>query len=175
MRRGVSAALPGRPAGVGLLALRARPPLGRSRLDRGVVSDETFLLEARGLKKYFPVRRGLLRRTVAHVQAVDGVDLQVRAGETVGLVGESGCGKSTLGRTLLRLLQPTAGSIRFEGFDITHLSQSSLRPLRRRMQIIFQDPYASLNPRMSIGTAIAEPLEIHGIGATLADRDARVR
>ena len=124
------------------------------------------LVEAKGLSKRFG-RRGV-------VHAVSEVDLAIAAGETLGLVGESGCGKSTLGRTLLRLLDPSAGTIQFDGADITHLSQRALRPLRRAMQIIFQDPYASLNPRMSIGTAIAEPLAIHRLAATAAERDARV-
>jgi oligopeptide/dipeptide ABC transporter ATP-binding protein len=110
----------------------------------------------------------------ATVRAVADIDLAIAPGETVGLVGESGCGKSTLGRTLLRLVEPTAGRIVFEGRDVTHLSASELRPLRRRMQMIFQDPYASLDPRMTIGAAIAEPLEIHHLGATAKDRARRV-
>jgi oligopeptide transport system ATP-binding protein len=122
-----------------------------------------FLLDARGVKKYFPVRRGLLRRTVAQVQAVDGVDLQVRAGETVGLVGESGCGKSTLGRVVTQLLPATSGSIIFEGQELTALRGESLRQKRRDVQMIFQDPYASLDPRMTVGDIIAEPLVNFGV------------
>jgi peptide/nickel transport system ATP-binding protein len=127
------------------------------------VSSTEYLLQLRGLTKHFPVTRGLLRRRVAAVQAVDGVDLAVRPGETLGLVGESGCGKSTLGRLIIRLLEPTAGSIIFDGQDISHLSQSRLRPLRRDLQMIFQDPYSSLNPRHTVGAIVGAPFRIQGI------------
>jgi oligopeptide/dipeptide ABC transporter ATP-binding protein len=121
------------------------------------------LLEVQNLKKYFPIRKGLLQREVGQVHAVDDVTLAVDEGETVGLVGESGCGKSTLGRTIVRLLEPTEGSVTFEGRDISKLRTRALRPLRREMQMVFQDPYASLNPRKRVGSIIGTPLKIHGV------------
>jgi oligopeptide/dipeptide ABC transporter ATP-binding protein len=120
------------------------------------------VLEVEDLKTYFPVRTGLLRRTVGQVHAVDGVSFAIGAGETLGLVGESGCGKTTVGRSVLRLIEPTAGVIRLGGRDITRLGRAELRPLRREMQIIFQDPFSSLNPRMRAGDIVGEPLKVHG-------------
>ena len=123
------------------------------------------LLAAHEVKKYFPIKKGvILQREVARVHAVDGVSFHVMSGETVGLVGESGCGKSTLGRCLVRLHELTAGTVMFDGRDISHLSRRGLRPLRREMQMVFQDPYASLNPRKRVGTIISDPLRIHGLG-----------
>ncbi len=124
------------------------------------------LIEVKELVKYFPVRGGLLQRVVAWVQAVDNISFNIRQGETVGLVGESGCGKTTVGRTLLRLIEPTRGSVVFDGVDIAQLKGRALKAMRRNMQIIFQDPYASLDPRMPIGESIAEGLKIHNIGTS---------
>ena len=121
------------------------------------------LLEVKDLKKWFPITGGILSRVVGNVQAVDGVSFDIKKGETFGLVGESGCGKTTTGRMILRLIEPTSGSVVFEGVDILGLKGEAMRRMRREMQIIFQDPYASLNPRMTVGDIIGEPLEIHGV------------
>jgi oligopeptide/dipeptide ABC transporter ATP-binding protein len=121
------------------------------------------VLEVEGLSKHFPVRKGILRRTVGHVHAVDEVSFAIGTGETLGLVGESGCGKTTVGRTILRLIEPTAGAIRLDGNDVTRLGKMEMRPFRRQMQIIFQDPFSSLNPRKRAGDIVGEPLKVHGI------------
>jgi oligopeptide transport system ATP-binding protein len=147
-------------------------------LPPGTESAETSrnrgpILEARGLRTYFPVRRGILQRTVGHVHAVDGVDLAVMPGETLGLVGESGCGKSTLGRSLLRLIEPTAGEVRFDGRDILTLRGQALKAIRREVQIIFQDPVGSLDPRMTVRQIVGEGLVAHRIGDA-REREARV-
>ncbi len=133
-----------------------------------------LLLEVTDLKKHFPIKGGILRRTVAAVKAVDGVSFKVRRGETLGLVGESGCGKTTTGRTILRLEPATSGDVQFEGQDVLRASGKQIKTLRRDMQIIFQDPYASLDPRITIGESIAEGLTIHRIGSA-AERIERVR
>jgi oligopeptide/dipeptide ABC transporter ATP-binding protein len=131
------------------------------------------VLDVVDLKKHFPIRRGFLARTAGHVLAVDGVSFSIGTGETLGLVGESGCGKSTVGRAILRLIEPTSGQIKLAGADITGISRSQLRPLRQDMQIIFQDPFSSLNPRMSAGDIVGEPLKAHGLTRGNATR-ARV-
>jgi oligopeptide transport system ATP-binding protein len=147
--------------------------------DGGAVAGRTgqseVLLEVKGLVKHFEVGGGLLGAPASVVRAIDGVDFTLRRGETLGLVGESGCGKTTTGRCVLQLEKPTAGQIIFEGTDITGLSQQNLRKVRRRMQVIFQDPYSSLNPRMTVGDILAEPIKVHRIITDSAKREKRVR
>jgi oligopeptide transport system ATP-binding protein len=135
---------------------------------------DTPLLRVKNLKKYFPIRGGLFSREVARVHAVDDVSFDIMRGETLGLVGESGCGKSTTGRCILRLIEPTAGEVWFEDKNVTTLDKRSLRQLRRDMQIIFQDPYASLNPRMTVGSIIGEALVIHKLAKSKREREERV-
>ena len=137
-------------------------------------SADGTILRVENLVKYFAIRKGLFKRTVGQVHAVDGVDLEVREGETVGLVGESGCGKSTLARTILKLIEPTSGRIIVNGRDITKYKRKQMRAVRRELQIVFQDPYASLNPRMTVRNIVGEPLKIHGIAGNPAERNSRV-
>ncbi|MDH4195461.1 MAG: ABC transporter ATP-binding protein [Nitrospirota bacterium] len=136
-----------------------------------MTESKTPLLQVTGLKKYFPVRSGLFSRVSAWVKAVDDVSFHLRQGETLGLVGESGCGKTTVGRSILRLMEPTAGEVTFEGRDVLALTPKEMRQARRRMQLIFQDPYSSLNPRMTIGSIVSEPLKIHKIAKGKALQD----
>lgn len=131
------------------------------------------LIEVTDLRKHFPIRKGILGRTVGHVHAVDGVSFTINESETLGLVGESGCGKTTVGRTILRLIEPTSGQIKLRGQDIGGLSKKELQPLRRQMQIVFQDPFSSLNPRIKVGKIVEEPLRVHNVGDA-AERDERV-
>jgi len=126
--------------------------------------NQSPLIEVKDLRKFFPIKKGILRRTVGHVRAVDGVSFSINQGETLGLVGESGCGKSTVGRVVLRLIEPTSGAIEVSGRDITGLGRNELRPMRRQMQIVFHDPFSSLNPRIRVGDIVGEPLKVHGVG-----------
>src|ERR1051325_7207369 len=172
--RRVSAARTAPPRSLGRVLAR-RPPARRSPArerhvtgperqgERGV-GNARPLLAVENLKKHFPIYTGVFSRVAGQVYAVDGVSFEIRRGETLGLVGESGCGKSTVGRTLLKLLEPTEGKIIVHGRDITGLDRDEMLPYRRQMQMIYQDPYASLNPRMSAGEIVGEPLVIHGIG-----------
>jgi oligopeptide transport system ATP-binding protein len=153
-----------------------------SRIANGAAVDGAhagsgeLLLDVRDLKMYFPITRGIIfQREVGAIKAVDGLNFSMVHGETLGLVGESGCGKSTTGRAILQLYRPTAGEVTFEGKNLTTTKGEELRRMRRRMQMIFQDPYASLNPRMTVGSIIGEPLEVHGIGKTRKERQERVQ
>jgi oligopeptide transport system ATP-binding protein len=149
------------------------PEAARSTTLKRAWTASDPLLSVRGLKKWFPISSGITQRTVAHVHAVDGVDLDIKTGETLGLVGESGCGKSTLGRAVIRLLDVTEGTITYKGEDITHIHGQPMRRLRREMTIIFQDPYASLDPRQTVGDIVGEPLDIHHL-ARGRDRTDRI-
>ena len=135
------------------------------------MSDNNVLLRVDNLVKYFPIHRGLLQKQVGAVRAVDGVSFDVRRGETLGLVGESGCGKSTTGRTILQLFRATSGSVKFDGVELTDLKGEDLRVMRRKMQMIFQDPYASLNPRMTVGEIVGEPLVVHNVSSEREIKD----
>ncbi len=136
----------------------------------GTTTGASELVRLEGLEVHFPIRQGVLKRTVGHVRAVDGVDLRIRRGQILALVGESGCGKTTLGRAVLRLVEPTAGQVHFDGRELTGLGRRDMRPMRRRLQLVFQDPASSLNPRLTVATALTEPMAAHGIGESQEDR-----
>ncbi|MGG1678142.1 ABC transporter ATP-binding protein [Neobacillus sp. NRS-1170] len=138
------------------------------------MNEKMPILEIKGLKKHFPIKTGFFNKVTGHVRAVDGVDFKVMPGETLGIVGESGCGKSTTGRTILRLLDPSAGEVLFNGKDLAKLSKEEMRQMRKDIQMVFQDPYASLNPRKTIRQILLEPLKVHGIGSSREERMKRV-
>jgi oligopeptide/dipeptide ABC transporter ATP-binding protein len=148
--------------------------VGSVAVPNGAASTDGTILRVENLVKYFPIRKGVFKRTVGQVHAVDGVSLEVKQGETLGLVGESGCGKSTLARTILKLVEPTSGKIVINGRDVTNYGRKQMRPVRRELQIVFQDPYASLNPRMTVRNIVSEPLVIHGVATSKAERNRRV-
>ena len=147
---------------------RAEPDASPPAVQSATTPPELVRLE--GLEVHFPIRRGVLKRTVGHVRAVDGVDLRIHRGQILALVGESGCGKTTLARAVLRLVEPTGGRVRFDGQALTGLSRREMRPMRRRLQYVFQDPASSLNPRLTVATALTEPMAVHGIGGSLEER-----
>ena len=156
---------------------RAGSPAGTSRHEAGASPEEhrhatppADLVRLEGLEVHFPIRQGVLKRTVGHVRAVDRVDLDIHRGQILALVGESGCGKTTLGRALLRLVEPTAGQVHFDGRELTGLTRREMRPMRRRLQFVFQDPASSLNPRLTVATTLTEPMAAHGIGESLDER-----
>ena len=153
-----------------LAALPENLPRDAKTHDSEHVKGDSPLLDLQGVQVYFPIKKGVLRRTVDHVRAVDGIDLKIPKGQILSLVGESGCGKSTLGRAILRLTDPTAGKVHFEGRELTALHRKELQPLRREMQIIFQDPMSSLNPRLTIAATLTEPMKVHGIGESKEER-----